>query len=48
MEKIGRVFGDSACDSRANFNDAVNAEPVIKPEMNSIGRPRYPMPGHRQ
>ena len=36
--RINRVFGDSAYDSRANFNYAVGAEPVIKPRMNSTGR----------
>ncbi len=38
--RISRVFGDSAYDSRANFNYAVGTEPVIKPRMNSTGRSR--------
>ncbi|MDG7038453.1 MAG: IS5 family transposase [Nitrososphaerota archaeon] len=40
--KISRVFGDSAYDSRANFNFAASAgaDPVIKPKMNSTGRSR--------
>ena len=38
--KVSRVFGDSAYDSRAIFNYAVGAEPVIKPRMNSTGKSR--------
>ncbi|MDG7037610.1 MAG: IS5 family transposase [Nitrososphaerota archaeon] len=38
--KISRVFGDSAYDLRTIFKYAVGAEPVIKPRMNSTGRPR--------
>jgi len=38
--KISRIFGDSAYDSRGIFKYAVGAEPVIKPRMNSTGRPR--------
>ena len=34
------MFSDSAYGSRANFNYAVGAEPVIKPRMNSTGRSR--------
>jgi hypothetical protein len=40
VKKIGRVFGDTAYDSRANFNHAgtIGAEPVIKPRANSSGK----------
>ncbi len=40
--KVSRVFGDTAYDSRANFNKAasIGAEPVIKPRINSTGRSR--------
>ena len=38
--KIGRVFGDSAYDSRANFNKAasISTAPVINPRKNSSGK----------
>ncbi|MEM3262186.1 MAG: transposase [Conexivisphaerales archaeon] len=40
MDKVNKVFGDSAYDSRDNFNSvqAMGAEPVIKPKINSIGK----------
>jgi hypothetical protein len=38
--KIGRVFGDSAYDSRSIFNYTAGAEPVIKPRINSSGKSR--------
>ncbi len=40
--KIGRVFGDTAYDSRENFNHvgSLGAEPVIKPKKNSSGKSR--------
>ncbi len=40
VKKIGRVFGDTAYDSRANFNHvgSIGAEPVIKPRANSSGK----------
>ena len=40
MGKADKVFGDSAYDSRDNFNavQAMGAEPVIKPRMNSTGK----------
>ena len=38
--KIGKIYGDTAYDSRANFNEAarIGAEPVIRPRINSTGR----------
>ncbi|MEM3556793.1 MAG: hypothetical protein QW839_02700 [Conexivisphaerales archaeon] len=38
--KVNKVFGDSAYDSRDNFNSvqAMGAEPVIKPKINSTGK----------
>jgi len=38
--KIGKIYGDTAYDSRANFNEAarIGAEPVIKPRINSTGK----------
>lgn len=40
MRKIGREFGDSASDSRANFNFAmgIGPEPVIRQSMNVTSR----------
>jgi hypothetical protein len=43
--KISSIFGDTAYDSRADFNKAAStgAEPVIKPRKNSTGKSRDPM-----
>ncbi|MEM3214453.1 MAG: transposase [Conexivisphaerales archaeon] len=38
MDKVNKVFGDSAYDSRDNFSAAMGAEPVIKPKINFTGK----------
>ncbi|MEM3289805.1 MAG: hypothetical protein QXT35_06990 [Conexivisphaerales archaeon] len=40
---MNKVFGDSAYDSRDNFNSAMGAEPVIKP--NSTGKSKCQVKG---
>ncbi|MEM3248965.1 MAG: hypothetical protein QXL00_04210, partial [Conexivisphaerales archaeon] len=39
--KVNKVFGDSAYDSRDNFNSAMGAEPVIKPNFTGKSKGSY-------
>ena len=43
MDKVNKVFGDSAYDSRDNFNSvqAMGAEPVIKPNSTEKSKGSY-------
>ncbi|MEM0097883.1 MAG: hypothetical protein QW338_05405, partial [Conexivisphaerales archaeon] len=41
MDKVNKVFGDSAYDSRDNFNSAMGAEPVIKPNFTGKSKGSY-------